>query len=376
MPAKKTKTKPKPKPKSNEEERIIDVFLKSGLTLDQLANISKKTETEKKEEVIDGEIIEEKPVGTKIIKVIPDTDKLMNLAKILSMSGMFPNIHNEYEAAAVIEYGRAIGIHHIIALQTIAPVKGRLCVESKVLYALALDKGIKIKIARKDAKGCTLEFSSPGRDPITTSFTEEDSKRAGLNTKPGFMQYPEEMHFNRCISKGLRAFDPRVLLGLSTTEEAEDFEESPLAKAPAEEKSKEPEEEKKPQVTFTKSKEQPASEPEKEEKPPEPPRPPEETEARDKEMVVEDIKTYLKDGGVDSKLFKKWLGEELQPSNPNREFVGLKFGNWSLTEGKLYDLKLLKMDMERAVEKYIKSETFKAEAQKEEPDEEEEEVPF
>jgi len=300
------------------------------------------------------------------------------------MSGMFPNIHNEYEAAAVIEMGRALNINHIMALQTIAPVGGRLCIESKVLYALALDKGIKIKIVKKDPKGCTLEFSSPGRDPITTSFTEEDSKRAGLNTKPGFMKYPEEMHFNRCISKGLRAFDPRVLLGISTKEEAEDFEQSPLAQTAAAKKSAKPEEEKKPQVTFKKTKEQPAAEPEKEEKPPEPPEPPESPEGvKEKEKVVEDIKAYLKEAKiegkevkVDEKLFKKWLGEELQPSRKDREFVGLKFGNWSLNEGNFEDLKLLGENMQWAVEEYLESETFKAEAQKEEPDEEKKEPPL
>ncbi|GAH32216.1 unnamed protein product [marine sediment metagenome] len=179
MPAKKTKKKSKPKQKP--EEKIIDA------------------------EVVEKKLIklEEKPVGTKIVKAIPDTDKLMNLSKILSNSGMFPSIHNEYEAAAVIEYGRALGINHIIALQTIVPIKGKLSIESKVLYALALDKGIKVKIVEKDSKGCTLEFSDKGRDPHKTSFTEEDAKRAGLHTKDSFMKYPEEMYFNRCLSKGL-----------------------------------------------------------------------------------------------------------------------------------------------------------------------------
>ena len=292
------------------------------------------------------------------------------------MSGMFPNIHNEYEAAAVIEYGRALGIHHIFALQTISPVKGKLCVESKVLYALALDKGIKIKIVKKDAKGCTLEFSSPGRDAIATTFTEEDAKRAGLMNKPGFMMYPEEMHFNRCISKGLRAFDPRVFLGLSTREEAEGFEESPLAqRAPAEKPTK-AEEKKKDQVSFTKTKDQPAGEPEKEEKPPEPPAE-EDSELKEKEKVVESIKACLKKANVDEKLFKKWLGEELQIIRSDRKFVDLKFGNWSFTEGNIADLKILSENMEWAIVKgYLESKTFKAEAQKKEPDEAEEEIPF
>ncbi len=66
----------------------------------------------------------------------------------------------------------------------------------------------------------------------------------------------------------------------------------------------------------------------------------------------------------------------MQPSRKDREFVGLKFGNWSLTEGNFEDLKLLGENMKWAVEEYFESETFKAEAQKEEPDEEKEKVPF
>ena len=343
MPA--SKTKAKPKPKSKTEEKIIK-----------------------------GEAIEEKTIETRIVKVLPDADQLMRLSDIFSKSGMFPAISNQYEAAAVIEYGRELGIKPIMALQTIVPIKGRLSVESKVLYALALDRGIKVKIVKKDSKGCTLEFSEKGRDPHTTSFTEEDAKRAGLHTKDNFMKYPEEMHFNRCLSKGLRAFDPRIFLGLTTREEAEDFSGSPLAKAPVKKEPEKPEEEKKPQVTFTKGKDQPAEpEPEEEEKSAEEPGT---DEATEKEPLVKEIKALLKEAGIDERLFKKWLGEELQPSKPDREFVGLKFNNYSLTEGRIEDLKLLKENIEWAMNEYLESDTFKEEARKEEPDEEKKEDPL
>ncbi|GAH13839.1 unnamed protein product, partial [marine sediment metagenome] len=95
-----------------------------------------------------------------------------------------------------------------------------------------------------------------------------------------------------------------------------------LAKAPVEKK---PEEEKE-KVTFTKGKDQPlpepATEPEKEEKPAEEPGSP---VAKEKEELVAEIKALLKEAGVDERLFKKWLGEELQPIKPDRQFVGLKF---------------------------------------------------
>jgi len=338
----------------------------------------KKSPAKEKEKIIDAEVVEEeKPVETKIVKVMPDSAELMTLADIFAKSAMFPAITNQYEAAAVIEYGRELGLKPIISLQTISVIKGRLSIESKALYALALDKGVKIKIAKKDDKGCTLEFSKKGRDSYTTSFTEEDAKRAGLHTKDSYMKYPEEMYFNRCISKGLRAFDPGIFLGVYTSEEMEDFSGSPLAKPAITKEPEKPEEEKpKATIEFTKTKDQPlpepATEPEKEEKPSEPGSP----EENEKHLIVVEIKAQLREGGVDEKLFKKWLGEELQPIKPDREFVGLKFGNYSLTEGKLEDIKLLKQHVDWAINEFLESETFKEEARKSEPEEEKESDPL
>ena len=186
------------------------------------------------------------------------------------------------------------------------------------------------------------------------------------------------MYLWRCVKNGLQVFDARLSLGLTTAEEMEDEGIASILQPPVEkeEKPAEPEEEKKPQVSFTKTKEQPApeppAEPKKEEEPPEPPESPE--GKIEKEKLVEGIKACLKEAHVDEKLFKKWLGEELQPSKRDREFVGLKFNNWSFNEGNLEDLKLLLENIEWSIKKgYLESETFKKEAQKDEPGEEEEE---
>ncbi|GAH32213.1 unnamed protein product, partial [marine sediment metagenome] len=78
---------------------------------------------------------------------------------------------------------------------------------------------------------------------------------------------------------------------------------------------------------------------------------------------VENIKARLKAAGIDIKLYKKWLAEEFQPTKPDRKFVGLIFGNYSFTDGKLEDLKLLDDDenIDWTIQGYLKSETFKAE---------------
>ena len=329
-----------------------------------MISLKKKAKKEAEEKVIDAEIVDVKPVEAKIVKIMPDYDQLMNLSDTFAKSGMFPSITNKYEAAAVIECGRMLGMYPIASLQTITPVKGKLCIESKVLYALALNDGVKVKFIRKDSKGCTLEFSKKGRDPYTCSFLEEDAKRAGLSGKTSFMGYPEEMYFNRCISKGLRAFDPRPGLGLTTKEEAEDFPDSPLATGPVTEKPEEPKEEK-VKIKFTKTKEQPVPEPEKEEPLAEPEtEEPNPEEIEEKKKHADSIKSRLQEAGIDVKLFKKYLGEELQPNHPDREFVGLKFGNWSFTEGKLENLKSLSENIELAIEGYLNSKTFEDEAKK------------
>jgi len=321
-----------------------------------------KLKRKKEEKVIEAEVVEEK---TKTIMLLPDHNQLMDLSEAFAKSGMFPAITNKYEAAAVIEYGRELGIKPIFALQTIAPVKGKLSIESKVLYALALKRGIKIEFIQKNSKGCVLKFSQKGRDSYTCSFTAEDAKTAGLSGKTSFLSYPEEMYFNRCVSKGVRAFDPRIFLGLVTREEAEDFSDSPLSKsAPEPEK---PEEEK-VKVEFKKSKEQPTPEPEKEEPTPEPKTEPSEEEIEEKKKLAESIKANLEKLEVDPKLFKKFLFEELQPKKPDREFVGInKFGHLSLNEGKLKDLQSLDKNIVVAVEEYHKSKTFEDEAKKTDP---------
>jgi len=341
-----------------------------------------------KEEVLEGVLVEEpkaeeKVPETKIVKVMPDYEQLMNLSDVFSKAGLFPGIENQYQAAAVIQLGQEIDLPPMTALRTVFVIPSKrgstLCIKSEALLALAIKKGVHMEVLSKTNKGCKLRFSRKGQKEHIEEFNEEDAKRAGCLTHDNWMKHPTNMYLWRCVKNGLQVFDARLSLGLSTVEEMQDEGLVDIIQPPVEkeEKPPEPEEEKKAQVSFTKSKEQPAAEPAKEEKPPEPPAPPlEENEARQKELVVEDIKEYLKAGGIDRKLFKKWLGEELQPSKPDREFVGLKFNNWSFTEGKLDDLKLIKDNMEWAVEKYLESEIFKAEANKEAPDEPKTEDPL
>jgi len=115
------------------------------------------------------------------------------------------------------------------------------------------------------------------------------------------------------------------------------------------------------------TKDQPVPEPETPEPPTEPEEEPNQEEIEEKEKLADEIKYSLKEAGVNEKLFKKFLGEELQPKKPDREFVGVKYGHWSLTEGSIKDLTSLSKNIKLAIEEYLRSKTFEEEAKKEEP---------
>jgi len=358
MPQKKKKTKSKPKP--IEKEKVIN------------AEIVKESES-----------LGDKP-KEKIVKVMPDYDQLMKFSDTFNKAGLFPGIENQYQAAAVIQLGQEIDLPPMTALRTIFVIPSKrgstLCIKSEALLALAIKKGVHVEVLEKTNKGCKLKFSRKGQKDHIEEFNEQDAKTAGLLGKDNWLRHPTNMYLWRCVKNGLQSFDARLSLGLSTVEEMQDEGIVDILQPTTEEKPAKPEEEKRAQVSFTKTKDQPQpeppAEPEKEEKPAEPQESDE--EAKEKKTVVGNIKKRIKAAGVDERLFKKFLAEEFQPIKTDRTWVGLKFGNYSFTEGELEDLKLIDDDenMDWTIERYHKSKTFKEEAKKEEPDEEEEKVPF
>jgi len=190
--------------------------------------------------------------------IIPDARNLFQLAEGLVRSEMFPNVKNKYGALAIIEYGRELGIKPVVALQTMSVVKGRICIEAKLMQALFEQREGIITVLEKTPEICRLMFDSPNKEPFEETFTAEDAERAKLADKDNYQKYPEEMNYYRCLSKGLRVYDPGAILGLYSVEEmdpdAAAFEEAKAydKKVAAKKKEKEkpaapPAEEKKPE---------------------------------------------------------------------------------------------------------------------------------
>jgi hypothetical protein len=207
--------------------------------------------------------------------IIPDAKNLYYLARGFARSRMFPGIKDEYEALAVLELGRELGIKPAISLQTIVPVKGRLCVESKVYQAILERNGIKITVLEKTPERCRIKFEKPGKDPYIEEYKIEDAKRAGLAGKDNWLKNPGPamMNYYRCISNGGRVYDPGSVLGLYTSEEMKDAGPFRVAKkrddADEAKKKKQEEEKKKAEEEAKAEKKEEKPEPQPEEEKPE-----------------------------------------------------------------------------------------------------------
>jgi hypothetical protein len=150
--------------------------------------------------------------------------QMRELAGAYIKAGCFPNHPNEYSALASIEAGRELGVPPIMALGTIYPIKGRLVIESKTMLALFHQRGGSSQWVKRTAEVAELKLALPGREPETFTYTIQEAQRAGLTKKDNWMNYPGDMLVARCISRGIKGYDPGATLGMLSREEAEDGE--------------------------------------------------------------------------------------------------------------------------------------------------------
>lgn len=359
-PGKKPEKKTQAKKKATEKEKSVDEIKE-----EYEKSVSSAIRSESKLEVIPANLPVKKETPGVALTTLED---LSRFSQAIAKSGMFPGIQDQFQALSVIEYGRELGLKPIVSLQTMTVIKGRLCIYTQALAAMAMDNGISIEVIKKDTKGCTLKFSRAGQEVShTASFTEDDAKRAGLLGKDNYMNYPEDMYYWRAVARGVKVFAPGLALGLNTAEELDGLPD--LISKDKKKKKEKPAEDVKT-VTIVKEKPEPEPEEEKEEEPaPEPPpKEPKEPDtssehALEFEETIKDIKMRLEKAEIKEQLFKKYLHEELQPVKPDRSFVQPnQYGHLSFHSGKLDDLKIILAHFEWFCGEYVMSKTFEESA--------------
>ena len=147
----------------------------------------------------------------------------MEAAKRYVDSGLLPNgIKTPQQALTIMQVGREVGVPATYALRNIHVINGKPTCSAELLMALVRraygQSAIRVKEATNEA--CTVEYRESGWDGVSSlTFTMEDAKRAKLDQKDTWKQYPRAMLRSRCVSEVVRTAFPECIAGLYTPEE-------------------------------------------------------------------------------------------------------------------------------------------------------------
>lgn len=162
-------------------------------------------------------------------------------AGMLVKTGFLPQaIKSPEQALAIMLKGRELQIPPMQAFAQIAVIQGKPAIGAELMLSLIYRKypDAPIDIVRRDAEGCVIKASRPGRKQQTEfKFTLEDAKRADLMGKDNWRKYPDKMCFWRAVSDMARSLYADCLMGCSHTPEelgAEVNEEGEVVTTPVE----------------------------------------------------------------------------------------------------------------------------------------------
>lgn len=135
----------------------------------------------------------------------------MQLGKIFTESGMFPDIKSAQMAVVKIMAGQEMGIGPFQAMNGIHIIQGKATVGAGLMASQVKSSGkYDYKVIEQTDKVCIIEFMQ-GKEIIGVSkFTIEDAKKAGTKN---IDRYPANMLFARAMSNGVKWYTPDVFNG-------------------------------------------------------------------------------------------------------------------------------------------------------------------
>jgi len=118
-----------------------------------------------------------------------------------------------------IEYGEALSLPTIVAIQQVHIIEGKVSASSALISSLVRRAGHKLRVDG-DSKAATCKITrSDDPEPYVVTFTIEDARTAGLTGKDVWKKYPREMLKARAITACARDACQEALNGLCYTPE-------------------------------------------------------------------------------------------------------------------------------------------------------------
>ena len=154
-------------------------------------------------------------------------------AKAVIDSNMAPKSFDTPQKVLVaIQMGAEVGLPPMAALQNIAVINGRPSIWGDAVPGIcqSMTEDYKQEVVGSDESyGYRVTVRRKGRaDPIVSTFTVSQAKKAGLWGKAGpWTQYPDRMLLNRARTFAMRDAFPDKMRGLLTVEEVRDMAHEP-----------------------------------------------------------------------------------------------------------------------------------------------------
>lgn len=151
----------------------------------------------------------------------------MEFAKIIASSDMVPKdyVGKPGNVLVAVQTGAELGLKPMQSLQGISVINGRPSIWGDAMRALVISHP-EFEDLREDKQDtyCTVTLKRRGRSAVTTTFTMEDAKKAGLAGKSGPWQTaPKRMLQMRAFAFAARDLFADALKGIKSIEEVRDY---------------------------------------------------------------------------------------------------------------------------------------------------------
>jgi hypothetical protein len=125
----------------------------------------------------------------------------------------------KHRILAAIEYGRAVGIEPMIALQNITMINGKAGASALLIGALVRRGGYEITDETSDERS-VVTITKQGKVTGRGEFSIQDAKTAGLvRSGGGWEKYRRDMLYARALTQAARRGAQDAMLGLAYTSE-------------------------------------------------------------------------------------------------------------------------------------------------------------
>ena len=146
-----------------------------------------------------------------------DTERL---GAILVKSGFFRDTRDEAQAITKILYGAELGFGPVASMLGCYLVDGRPSASAQLIASAIQKSGtFRYRVREWTDAVCRIEFFEGKESLGFSTFSMADAKRAKLDTRTTWQQYPRAMLWARALSQGARAYTPSVFNGAIYTPE-------------------------------------------------------------------------------------------------------------------------------------------------------------